>query len=914
MKTANIYCGIRSIGWNVAEDGAVIDFGVKRVNVDFDSYYAFISGLPVAKRIDRRMKRQMRRNLWRYKTRRAKLEKLLKSDGMYPTQVLLRMDRSALNELRHSLCTQRVAPEHRQDVGRALLDIQAKRGYKSMRGVDDTGESEYLEAIAKHEDALKAYPTVGAYLSSLESCKNVILRRETYEAEYLRICEVQGIDPERYWGAIFRQRPLKKGKIAFCKLEANRKVTHQSNPLYQQFRILRDVANIEIYDAENSEVEITAEQRRAFIRQLQLGKDLTKAGALKIMGIKKPAAYAWYSGKLIMGDIWGKLNVNVDVSKDALWQDLIAATDDSLLIALLERKYEFSHDRAVELAGYDLKGLGYADYSAKAIRKLLPELDARKTLKEAIMSVYGKVDFGAGIALRNVVLEQVHASCAALLKAIQDKHEVGKLQVEVDSLLKMGNKARKARSSAARRAEKESAELNRRIVEAGGEPSDYNRKKLRLWDEMGGRCPYFPDAEIPLTELFTDAYNLDHVVPKSKLFDFSETNLVVCPTEKNTEKLRATGADFAAAVGAWGAYVAFVNAAKIGDKKKSLLLMREDDIPTDYLSRSAGADYNTRCFLALHPSSRCIPNRLISLYAKAWYGNPYGEDDVRHVLVKAFAMANMSERTIDYFDHIRDHTREQTSAGAYGLRAEIALPDLSNVPVYCPKTKFFRKTKFGYISRFLLHRESIYGQRTRTYRDAKGGVREEIYYKIRHPVGKLTPKMVRNISDAAIRRLIEARIGQHEDYREAIQRLVEAPVLFNGKPVKSVSVNVFSDTLTPLHSASCDGRTGKLAAHERKIDFVYSAINYSLQVVDGKKQVRTLLQAVRELNGGAFSSAGLHKGDRVIYNGAQYVVSGIDEGKVALRSAYTMIAENAINLSKAAEIALLQRQHIPQVL
>jgi hypothetical protein len=45
--------------------------------VDFESYYAFIAGLPAAKRIDRRMKRQMRR---------AKLEKLLKTDGMYPTQ------------------------------------------------------------------------------------------------------------------------------------------------------------------------------------------------------------------------------------------------------------------------------------------------------------------------------------------------------------------------------------------------------------------------------------------------------------------------------------------------------------------------------------------------------------------------------------------------------------------------------------------------------------------------------------------------------------------------------------------------------------------------------------------------------------------------------------------------------------
>jgi hypothetical protein len=913
MKTLNIYCGIRSIGWNVIEAGQVIDFGVKRVNVDFDSYYAFIGGLPVAKRIDRRMKRQARRNLWRYKTRRDKLEKLLKTDGMYPTQQHFRMSRQDLNNLRASLCVQKVASEYRQDIGRALLDLQAKRGYKSMRGVDDTGDSEYLETIAKHEEALKAYPTVGAYLASLDTCKNVILRRETYEAEYRRICEVQGIDPERYWGAIFRQRPLKKGKIAYCKLEPNRKVTHQSNPLYQQLRVLRDVHNIEIFDAENNAIDITSEHRSAFIRHLQSGKDLTKAGALKIMSIKKPKAYTWYSGKAIAGDVWGTLNIDVDTPKYDLWQDLISATDDNLLIEILKQKYNFSHEKAIAVAGYDLKGLGYSDYSEKAIKKLLPEMGAGKTLKEATLDVYGKVDFNSGVALRNVVLEQVHASCASLVSAIKKKHDVGELQIEIDSLLKMGNKARKARASGNRKQEKENAELDKRIAEAGGEPSDYNRKKLRLWDEMNGCCPYFPDEEIPLAKLFTDEYNLDHVVPKSKLFEFSENNLVLCPKADNKKKLRTTGADFVAATGKWEQYVEFVNASKINERKKALLLMKEADIPVDYVSRNAGTDYNTRCFLALHPNSRCLPNKLINMYAKSWYGSPYDENDVRHVLVKAFTIANMNEQTIDYFDHIKEQTKEQTSAGAYDLQMEIPLPDLSNIPVYCPKVKFFRRTKVGYIARFSLHKESVYGQRKRAYRDAKGNLKEEIFYKIRQPVGKLTPKMVKNISDAAIRRLVEARIAQHKGHIEAIQSLTETPVLFNGQPVKSVSVNVYGDSMVPLHSTAGDGRTGKLSAHERKVDYVYNSMNYGLKIVEGKKVVLPLLQAVRNLNEGVFDNAGLHKGDRVLYDGRQYFVSGIDDAKVTLRDVYTLLAEQTLTLNRAEAISKIEKQHIPQL-
>jgi CRISPR-associated endonuclease Csn1 len=696
----NIYCGIRSIGWNITDENKVIAYGVKRVNVDFDSYYAFIAGLPVAKRIDRRMKRQARRNLWRYKTRRAKLMSLLKADGFeYRGKS---MSRQELNTAREASCMGKI-PDH--IIGRVLLDIQRKRGYKSLRGVDDTGDSDYLKIIETHENALKDYDTVGSYLNSLKTCKNVILRRETYEREFYRICETQGINPERYYGAIFHQRPLKKGKIGYCRCEPRRKVTHASNPVYQEFRVLRDVNNIEIFDIENNQIEISGEHRRKFLDILFSGKDLTKAGCLKIMGIKKPAQYKWYSGKSISGNIWGKLN---KPEPYALWQDLISATDNDKLINILVNK-GYSPEKASELANYDIKGIGYADYSEKAIKKLIPILKQGKTLSEAIMEVFGKVDFGADTALRNVVLEQVHASCSSLIKAIKNKHEISELQIEIDSLLKKGNKARKALASSKRRAEKDKAELDRRIIEAEAEPTEYNRKKLRHWDETGGICPYFPENKIELEDLFTDKYNLDHVVPKSKLFDFSDENLVLCPADENFEKMRTTGRDFVEKHGKISEYCETVNSLKISESKKALLLMREQDIPNDYISRSAGTDYNTRCFLALHTDARCIPNKLVNMYSKKWYANPYDENDVRQSLVKSFVIANMSGETVKYFDNIREHTHEQTSAGAYDLRYEIPLPDLENVPVFCPKTKFFRRTKHGYIARFALHEETVFG-------------------------------------------------------------------------------------------------------------------------------------------------------------------------------------------------------------
>lgn len=909
----NLYCGVRSIGWNITAEKedkiSLVDFGVKRVNVDFDSYYAFVAGLPVAKRIDRRMKRAARRNLWRFKTRREKLKKLLKSDGLYP-ESLMDLDRVQLNKLRDVACSLPLSP---QEIGRVLMDLQAKRGYKSMRGVNDTGDSEYLETIAMHEENRKAFPSVGAYLNSLDSTKNVILRRETYIEEFRMICQAQGLAAERYFGAIFYQHPLKKGNIGFCKLERNRKVTHQSNPQYQLFRILRDVNNIEIFDSENNVVEISEEQRYKFKCHLIDGKDLTKVGALKLMGVKKPSLYKWFMGQSIVGNMWQKIPhiYENEIEPMQIWQDLISATDDEILIGILQRKYSLSFDKATEVAAHDIKGVGYSEYSVKAITKLTEIMGSGSTLNESILSVYGKVDFGGGVHLRNVVLEQVFRSAESLVKAIQAKYCIDGVQIEIDRLLKMGNKGRKQLASNTRKQVKDVTALDKEIAEYA-QPTDYNRQKLRLWKELDGRSPYEPDVQIPLEELFTDKYNLDHIVPKSKLFDFSNENLVLCRKDLNMDKNRVTGMDFAAQTDIKEKYVEFVNTAKISERKKNLLLMGENDIPVDYLSRSAGTDYNTACFLTLHPNTACIPNKLVNMYSKQWKMNRYGEFDVRNSLEKAFVIANMSLATIEYFDNIRQKTAGTTSVSAYNLTYELSCPDLEDVKVYCPKTKFFRKTKFGYTSRFSLHKESIFGQRKRFTRNAKGEIKTEIYYKIRQGIGKLTPNMVGNISDQAIKRIVTARLAKFGTHEEGMQSIIEDPLMFNGKPIRAVSINIAGQLLTPLHSAD-NGVTAKHGKFERKVDYVYNSMNFSLSIENGKRVTRPLLQALKELNEGTFRNFGLHKNDPVIFEGKQYFISGIDDSGISLRSAYTLIAENAMKITKPTELEKLKLYKMGQV-
>lgn len=907
----SIYASVRSIGWNITQDNQVIDYGVKRVNVDFDSYYAYLAGLPVPKRIDRRMKRSARRNLWRWKTRREKLLKILQSKGMTPTDELLKLDRKALNTLRHRACTEPLTPT---EIGRVLIDLQSKRGYKSMRGVDDTGNSDYLAEIAMHEENRKAYPTVGAYLNSLPTNKDVILRRETYEQEFATICNTQQLAPKSFHGALYFQRPLRKGKVAFCRLEKNRKVTHASNPLWQLVRILRDVYNIEIFDIENNQVEISDEKRMEMFDLLYSGKDLTKAGALKILGLKKPSTYKWYSGKSIAGNIGGKIlgTKEYDPIHNAfvneVWQDLISATDDELLKEIIMRKYHFSEEKASEIVSFDIKGLGYCDYSAKALRKLSFQMLVKKcSFSEAILNEYGKVEFNGGMALRNVVLEQVFHSTRSLIEAIQAKYPIKETAIEIDRLLKMGNKARKELAKSKRRQEKDRTELDNQIRDYA-ELNDYNRQKMRLWNETEGYSPFEPERQIPLEELFTEKYNLDHIVPKSKLFDFSNDNLVLAPAKLNLDKNRMTGMDYAEKIGIKEKYVEFVQSKKLSERKKQLLTTSEKDIPTNYLSRSAGTDYNTRCFLSLVENAYCIPNKLVNMYLRQWQWTDYDEDDVRNALAKSFVIANFNQETIAYFDNIARASENTTSTSAYQLTPDVQMPDISKVNVYVPSVKYFRKTKHGYITRFSLHKETVYGERKRFRRNAKGQIVTELLYQVRQPIGKLTPNMIKNISDQGIKRIIEKAVSQYPSVPDAVQAFLENPPRFNGKPIRAVSVAVASNSLIPLHSAE-NGRTGKYDAHDRKVDFVYSSMMHNLRIVDGKRVVMPLITALKELNAGTFDdSHTLHKGDKVLYNGKQYFISGLEEtGYVALRSVYTLKAENAMKITKVEEIAKLER-------
>lgn len=899
----NLYCGIRAIAYIITDGANVVKYGIKRINLSFDNYYEYISGLPVSKRINRRQKRQMRRNLWRFKSRRQNLRRLLQKNFNCAPQDLTRTENL---RLRVKGLTQQLST---QELTNVACQLQNKRGYKSLRGVSDSENSDYLKEIEQHEENLKHYPSIAAYLLTLESSKDIIFMRQSYINEFNAIMDKQNIDEElrkKIFNIIYYQNPLKKGKTGKCKYEQNRTVAHASNPLYQEFRIWRDVMNIVIYDGEKNELEIPLELRQKWFEKCFIGSNLTKAACCKDLGHKKSTSFTWYSGNAIAGNplsVIKKLTNLVNI--DELWQELFSATDNDRLSLFLRSKYSFDDYVINELLDLDLQKLGYGEYSIKAVRKLLPLMQQGMKLKEAALQLYGIVEF-KDVALRNVVLEQHFESYKSLLEEIKKRYPIEEIQFEIDHLLKQGNKGRKAIAQQKRKDEK--------FAKDNSELSDYNLLKLKLWNESGGISPYQPDYVIPKEELFTSKYNIDHIIAKSKIFERGFNNQVLCPMLLNEKKNRQTAIEFANELGLNGEYETAIE--KFPESKKQFLRMKDDEIPNDWVSHRQNSDYNTKCFSTLGGVN--IPNKLINKYLKEWGVNQYDEQDARHYLCRCWVVANMSQGTVNYFDNLKNESVGKDSLSLYGIKPELPLIDFDNAPVFMPRIKFTRKTKFGYTPRFGLHGETVFGKREKKHRNAKGEVITEFSYKVRQPVSKLTPAMVEKIIDKAIREKVQARIRERGNHEEGILSLVENPATHNGKPIKRVSVSQNAERIFPLHSTDDKGRTGNKNAFERKVDYVFSDKNYCLKVwMDEKGKVKKEVVALMELMDSLNKDGVKHEGflflenDVIELNGKQYFVIGAGEA-MALRPVHTLSATNTYRM-KAEDWQHLIKYHVNQL-
>lgn len=290
-------------------------------------------------------------------------------------------------------------------------------------------------------------------------------------------------------------------------------------------------------------------------------------------------------------------------------------TGNESLLNKLEANFGFPQEYASVLADATFED-DYGNISVKAIRKILPHLhdgydyseaceragynhSVRSLTKEELaQKVYkDRLDLLPKNSLRNPVVEKILNQMINVINAIIVEYgKPDEIRIEM---------ARELKSSAAKREERtksinQNAAENKRITEilqtefglSYISRNDIVKYKLYQELEANGFKTLYSNTYIPKEKLFSKDFDIEHIVPKARLFDDSFGNKTIEARDVNLAKSNKTAFDFVKEkYGEQGIEeykkkldtLLKENAISSGKYKK--LMMSEADIPSDFINR-----------------------------------------------------------------------------------------------------------------------------------------------------------------------------------------------------------------------------------------------------------------------------------------------------------------------------------------
>lgn len=314
-KILGLDLGSASIGWAFIEENneerRIKKLGVRLIPFSGDENDQFSKGQTITVNKDRTLKRSQRRGNHRYKLRRQALLKILSENKMLPDDTLIRqMAPLALYGLRAKAVEGKLTLI---ELGRVLLHLNQKRGYKSSRqqsSEEESGkkQSDYLNALKERKELLRERDiTIGQYFyEELKKdphfrVKEKVFPRDCYIDEFNKIWDKQAQFAENAQKLtddlkekianeiIYYQRPLKskKGLISKCRYEPLHRVAPKSSPLFQLERIWEEALNVSLKNKYNESFAITMEQVRKIVDFLDEHEKLSSTELMKILGLKR---------------------------------------------------------------------------------------------------------------------------------------------------------------------------------------------------------------------------------------------------------------------------------------------------------------------------------------------------------------------------------------------------------------------------------------------------------------------------------------------------------------------------------------------------------------------------------------------------------------------------------------------------
>ncbi|GGZ61656.1 type II CRISPR RNA-guided endonuclease Cas9 [Mesonia mobilis] len=262
----------------------------------------------------------------------------------------------------------------------------------------------------------------------------------------------------------------------------------------------------------------------------------------------------------------------------------------------------------------------YGNLSARAIRKIMPYLQDGKIYSDACeLAGYNhsnsvtkkqnekrvlkpKLEILKKNSLRNPVVEKILNQCINVINTIIEDEKMGRpdeIRIELARELKNTKEQRDRMTKAIGRATREHEKYREEIKSKFGLPhvsrNDLIRYKLYKELESNGYRTLYTDEYIKPEDLFSKNYDIEHIIPKSRLFDDSFSNKTLETRESNLDKGDETALDFVERKFGKEGLDNYRNrveelykARKIKGSKHQNLLMSLKDIPEDFLNRDLG--------------------------------------------------------------------------------------------------------------------------------------------------------------------------------------------------------------------------------------------------------------------------------------------------------------------------------------
>lgn len=449
--------------------------------------------------------------------------------------------------------------------------------------------------------------------------------------------------------------------------------------------------------------------------------------------------------------------------------------------------------------------------------ELLEKLPIDKNADKEIQAIKNPIVITALFELRKLVNELI------------DEHgSIDEIKVEMARDLKVSKSDRHKTRRNQQRLEKENDRIKAEVLKYTSLSHD-NILKFKLWEECKQTCPY-TGLTIPINELFTNKWQIEHIQPWSRSLNDSFSNKTLCLGTENIKKGNKTPFEFYGNDEAnWSAIKEralklFSFTKEYPDSynkfKRFVQQKFDDDFSTRQLNDTRYISKEAKNYLSkICKNVMVSPGQATSNLRHKWglnhilnEENSKTRDDHRHHAIDALVMACTKLSYVQELSKWNQYKKTHEMKNfplpweTFNYDAEKAVEKIlishkkvsNNITIrYKTVEKNGKKyTNKGVAARGQLHKETVFGKRTFNGEEA---------YHVRKPIESLeTAKQIDKVVDETTRLLILKRVNElggfvkdkvpANTYFVVDENGIKQPQIFlpnkNGTPVPILKVRV----------------------------------------------------------------------------------------------------------------------------